>query len=143
MDQRCLLDASGAKKCKHAHLGDAETPVLGRFDKRLPCCGCGIGWCCFLLGFVCPLTWYYASILYFAKYYQKDPRERTGLCASVVAVSFCMYDHCDDHNSHCTVRLELFSQIDQACPRLCTFSESCNCLLTWAQMEGSIIESQN
>lgn len=41
----------------------------------------------FLLGFVCPLTWYYATILYFGNYYHKDPRERAGLAASAIAVS--------------------------------------------------------
>lgn len=41
----------------------------------------------FLLGFACPLTWYYATILYFGNYYHKDPRERAGLAASAIAVS--------------------------------------------------------
>jgi len=40
-----------------------------------------------LLGFVCPLMWYYATILYFGNYYHKDPRERAGLAASAIAVS--------------------------------------------------------
>lgn len=31
--------------------------------------------------------WYYATILYFGKYYHKDPRERSGLAANAVAVS--------------------------------------------------------
>ena len=31
--------------------------------------------------------WYYATILYFGNYYQKDPRERAGLAASAIAVS--------------------------------------------------------
>ncbi|KAH1204388.1 hypothetical protein GmHk_16G045357 [Glycine max] len=38
-----------------------------------------------LLGFVCPLMWYYATILYFGNYYHKDPRERAGLAASAIA----------------------------------------------------------
>ncbi|RVW51861.1 hypothetical protein CK203_003184 [Vitis vinifera] len=29
--------------------------------------------------------WYYATILYFCNYYQKDPRERAGLAASAIA----------------------------------------------------------
>ncbi|RXH67409.1 hypothetical protein DVH24_027556 [Malus domestica] len=33
--------------------------------------------------------WYYATFLYFVKYYQKDPRERTGLEASAVADESC------------------------------------------------------
>lgn len=43
--------------------------------------------CRFLLGFVFPLMWYYATILYFGNYYRKDPRERAGLAASAIAVS--------------------------------------------------------
>lgn len=58
----------------------------GIFDKPLPCCGCGIGWFSFLLGFVFPLMWYYSTILYFGNYYRKDPRERAGLAASAIAV---------------------------------------------------------
>lgn len=41
----------------------------------------------FLLGILCPLMWYYATILYFGNYYRKDPRERAGLAASAIAVS--------------------------------------------------------
>lgn len=40
----------------------------------------------FLLGFVFPLLWYYATILYFGNYYRRDPRERAGLAASAIAV---------------------------------------------------------
>ncbi|XP_024980363.1 60S ribosomal protein L18a-like protein [Cynara cardunculus var. scolymus] len=66
-------------------IGDAEDNQLGYFDNPLPCFGCGIGWFCLLLGFVLPLMWYYATILYFGNYYRKDPRERTGLAASAIA----------------------------------------------------------
>lgn len=41
----------------------------------------------FLLGFLCPVMWYYATFLYFGNYYRKDPRERAGLAASAIAVS--------------------------------------------------------
>jgi hypothetical protein len=44
--------------------------------------------CRFLVGFLCPLTWYYATILYFGNHYRRDPRERGGLAASAIAVSF-------------------------------------------------------
>ncbi|CAN6885268.1 unnamed protein product [Brassica oleracea] len=30
----------------------------------------------FLLGFVFPPLWYYATFLYFGNYYRRDPRER-------------------------------------------------------------------
>jgi len=40
-----------------------------------------------LLGFVFPLMWYFSAILYFGKYYNKDPRERSGLAACAIAVS--------------------------------------------------------
>ncbi|KAG8053134.1 hypothetical protein GUJ93_ZPchr0001g30750 [Zizania palustris] len=55
------------------------------FERRLPCFGCGIGWSSFLLGFFCPLIWYFATTLYCCKYYNKDPRERPGLAASAIA----------------------------------------------------------
>ncbi|GKV52097.1 hypothetical protein SLEP1_g58694 [Rubroshorea leprosula] len=41
----------------------------------------------FLLGFVFPLMWYHATILYFGNHYCKDPRERAGLAASAIAIS--------------------------------------------------------
>ncbi|WZZ45912.1 hypothetical protein YC2023_042171 [Brassica napus] len=38
----------------------------------------------FLLEFVFPPVWYYATFLYFGKYYRRDPRERAGLAASPI-----------------------------------------------------------
>ncbi|XWS16197.1 hypothetical protein CRYUN_Cryun34aG0064500 [Craigia yunnanensis] len=70
---------------EYSIIRDAEDPQLGMYDKPLPCFGCGIGWFSLLLGFVFPLMWYYATILYFGNYYQKDPRERAGLAASAIA----------------------------------------------------------
>ncbi|CBI35922.3 large ribosomal subunit protein eL20z isoform X1 [Vitis vinifera] len=70
-------------------LKDDENPNLGVYDKPLPCFGCGIGWFSLLLGFAFPLMWYYATILYFCNYYQKDPRERAGLAASAIAALIC------------------------------------------------------
>uniref|UniRef100_A0A453E816 Uncharacterized protein n=1 Tax=Aegilops tauschii subsp. strangulata TaxID=200361 RepID=A0A453E816_AEGTS len=43
--------------------------------------------CRFLLGFLCPLLWYYATTLYCCKYYNRDPRERPGLAASAIAAA--------------------------------------------------------
>ncbi|KAF6156938.1 hypothetical protein GIB67_039699 [Kingdonia uniflora] len=40
----------------------------------------------FLLGYVFPVMWYYATALYFGNYYHKDPRERAGLAASAIAL---------------------------------------------------------
>ncbi|KAK6911930.1 hypothetical protein RJ641_024023 [Dillenia turbinata] len=74
-----------AEKGEYNLIGDGEDPKLGLYDKRLPCCGCGIGWCSLLIGFVFPPAWYYAAILYFARYYHKDPRERSGLAACAIA----------------------------------------------------------
>ncbi|RVW88138.1 hypothetical protein CK203_042865 [Vitis vinifera] len=37
----------------------------GLYDKPLLCFGCGIGWFSFLMGFVFPPLWYYATVLYF------------------------------------------------------------------------------
>lgn len=36
------------------------------------------------VGFLCPLIWYIAALLYCCKYYNRDPRERPGLAASAV-----------------------------------------------------------
>ncbi|WVZ96786.1 hypothetical protein U9M48_042380 [Paspalum notatum var. saurae] len=74
---------------KYTLLGDEENPRLSMFERRLPCFGCGVGWSCFLLGFLCPIIWYVAALLYCCKYYNRDPRERPGLAASaVLAVIF-------------------------------------------------------
>ncbi|KAL5542603.1 hypothetical protein UlMin_010313 [Ulmus minor] len=62
---------------------DVEDLQFGMFEKRLPCFGCGIDW----FSFVFPLMWYYATILYFGNYDQRDPRERAGLAASEIATN--------------------------------------------------------
>ncbi|XP_008808927.2 60S ribosomal protein L18a-like protein isoform X1 [Phoenix dactylifera] len=74
---------------KYILINDEEDPRLAMFDKPLPCCGCGIGWCSLLLGFVCPLIWYCAAILYLCSYYHRDPRERSGLAANAIAALVC------------------------------------------------------
>ncbi|KAF6172067.1 hypothetical protein GIB67_029485 [Kingdonia uniflora] len=38
----------------------------------------------FLLRFIFPVMWYYATVLYFGNYYHKDPREMAGLAASAI-----------------------------------------------------------
>ncbi|KAL6144511.1 hypothetical protein ACLB2K_055203 [Fragaria x ananassa] len=78
-------DAVNHKNGHYVPFGGPEDPELEKFDKPLPFCGCGIGWFSLLLGFVFPVMWYYAAFLYFWKYYDKDPRERSGLGASAVA----------------------------------------------------------
>ncbi|XP_075649587.1 uncharacterized protein LOC142620029 [Castanea sativa] len=80
-----ITDAVGREKGKYTLVKDLEHSQLGTYDKPLPCFGCGIGWFSFLLGFVFPLLWYYATILYFGNYYRRDPRERAGLAASAIA----------------------------------------------------------
>ncbi|XP_065621577.1 large ribosomal subunit protein eL20z-like [Quercus suber] len=89
MDQRLSTDVVDHKNGAYAEIKDVENPELGMFDKPLPCFGCGIGWFSLLLGLVCPLLWYYATFLYFRKYYQRDPRERDGLAANAVAALIC------------------------------------------------------
>ena len=104
----------------YAWVQDTEDLQFGMFEKRLPCFGCGIdwflwvflilsppfslisgiwihlslSWMLFLLQaatrFVFPLMWYYATILYFGNYYQRDPRERAGLAASAIPVSVAL-----------------------------------------------------
>ncbi|KAL0346726.1 UNVERIFIED_CONTAM: hypothetical protein Scaly_1688600 [Sesamum calycinum] len=42
--------------------------------------GCGIGWFSQVsVGFLVPLMWYHATILYFGNYYRKDPRNEQDL----------------------------------------------------------------
>ncbi|XP_050382094.1 60S ribosomal protein L18a-like protein isoform X2 [Argentina anserina] len=89
MDQKLSTDAVNRKNGNYVLIGGPENPELEKFDKPLPYCGCGIGWFSFLLGFVFPVMWYYAAFLYFWKYYDKDPRERSGLGASAVAALVC------------------------------------------------------
>ncbi|XP_061360245.1 large ribosomal subunit protein eL20z-like [Gastrolobium bilobum] len=79
------MDTTDQSNGDYALIKDSEDQQLGKFDKPLPCFGCGIGWFSLLLGFVCPLLWYYATVLYFGNYYRKDPRERAGLAASAIA----------------------------------------------------------
>ncbi|PPD98530.1 hypothetical protein GOBAR_DD04439 [Gossypium barbadense] len=101
-----LTEAVEQKIGEYALIRDAENPQLSIYDKPLPCFGCGIGWFSLLLGFVFPLMWFYATILYFGNYYHKDPRERAGLAASAIAVSanlgigIDMYNCFDNHNSY-------------------------------------------
>ncbi|KAL5755646.1 hypothetical protein ACOSQ2_020392 [Xanthoceras sorbifolium] len=89
MDRKVSTDIVDHKKGEYVRIIDAEDPQLGMYDKPLRCFGCGIGWFSLLLGFVCPLMWYYATILYFGNYYHKDPRERSGLAASAIAALIC------------------------------------------------------
>ncbi|KAL8170488.1 hypothetical protein V2J09_022292 [Rumex salicifolius] len=103
MERGLLEDEKNSKNGKHERNADVETPLLGIFDKPLPCCGCGIGWFSFLLGFFFPLMWYFATILYFANYYQRDPRERSGLAACAIAVSHDIHGGCGDHFGYYSV----------------------------------------
>ncbi|CAK7356895.1 unnamed protein product [Dovyalis caffra] len=92
-NSRCLrlviirhsTDAMNQRAGDYVPIRDAEDVQLGMFDKPLPCFGCGIGWFSLLLGFVFPLMWYFSAILYLGKYYNKDPRERSGLAACAIA----------------------------------------------------------
>ncbi|XP_030460615.2 60S ribosomal protein L18a-like protein [Syzygium oleosum] len=76
-----LTDDGDFSLLEPASKGFSQRP----FDRPLPCCGCGVGWFSFLLGFVFPPFWYYATVLYFGNYHLKDPRERAGLAASAIA----------------------------------------------------------
>ncbi|KAL5822434.1 hypothetical protein ACOSQ4_020334 [Xanthoceras sorbifolium] len=89
MDRKVSTDIVDLKKGEYVRIIDAEDPQFGMYDKPLRCFGCGIRWFSLLLGFVCPLMWYYATILYFGNYYHKDPRERSGLAASAIAALIC------------------------------------------------------
>jgi hypothetical protein len=63
---------------------EAQPYNVGLYDRPLPCCGCGVGWCCFLMGFILPLFWYYGTFLFLGQC-QNDPRERPGLAACAIA----------------------------------------------------------
>ncbi|KAI4330696.1 hypothetical protein MLD38_028956 [Melastoma candidum] len=89
MDEKLLNKDKDKAKGNYVVLHNEENPQLGLFDKPLPFCGCGIGWFSFLLGFVFPVMWYFATVLYFCNYYQRDPRERSGLAASAIAAMIC------------------------------------------------------
>ncbi|XP_047308769.1 60S ribosomal protein L18a-like protein isoform X2 [Impatiens glandulifera] len=86
MEPGKATDAADCERGKYMLIKEADEE-LGTYDKPLPCFGCGIGWFSFLLGFVFPVLWYYATLLYFGNYYRKDPRERAGLAASAIAAS--------------------------------------------------------
>ncbi|KAK1296720.1 60S ribosomal protein L18a-1 [Acorus calamus] len=60
--------------------------------KPLLCFGCGIGWFLFIMGFIFPILWYFATILYFKNYHLKNPRERDGLAASAIAIRKMVYE---------------------------------------------------
>ncbi|XP_073290464.1 uncharacterized protein [Primulina huaijiensis] len=89
MEQRKMADAADKVKGKYTLIRDEDDSQLGIYEKPLPCFGCGVGWFSFLVGFLCPLMWYYATILYFRNYYRRDPRERAGLAASAIAAMAC------------------------------------------------------
>ncbi|XP_039036547.1 uncharacterized protein LOC120173437 isoform X1 [Hibiscus syriacus] len=86
---KMVWQAPDAGKGKYTLIKDVEDFQTGVFDKPLPCFGCGIGWFSFLVGFLCPLMWYYATFIYFGNHYRKDPRERAGLAASAIAAMVC------------------------------------------------------
>ncbi|KAI9074298.1 hypothetical protein K1719_043721 [Acacia pycnantha] len=86
VDSKKVLTANcRPEKGKYALLRDTEDYQQGLYDKPLPFYGCGIGWFSFLSGFLCPIMWFYGTILYFQKHYRKDPRERAGLGAAAIA----------------------------------------------------------
>lgn len=39
-----LVDVVNHRNGNYAPIRDQEDPILGIFDKPLPCFGCGIGW---------------------------------------------------------------------------------------------------
>lgn len=82
-------DVADREKGKYTLIRDGDELETGLYGKPLPCFGCGIGWFSFLVGFLCPLMWYYATFLYFGNYYRRDPRERAGLAASAIAALGC------------------------------------------------------
>ncbi|KAL6554346.1 hypothetical protein OROMI_020019 [Orobanche minor] len=53
-------------------------------ERRLPCCGIGIGWFLFIIGFfLAAIPWYVAALLLLCS--RIDPREKPGYVASTIA----------------------------------------------------------
>ncbi|KAL3821305.1 hypothetical protein ACJIZ3_007210 [Penstemon smallii] len=53
-------------------------------ERRLPCCGLGIGWFFFIIGFfLAGIPWYVAALLLCCS--RVDPREKPGYVASTIA----------------------------------------------------------
>lgn len=51
---------------------------------RLPCCGCGIGWFLFIIGFFLgAIPWYVAAFIFLCA--KIDPREKPGYIACIIA----------------------------------------------------------
>ncbi|XP_073279445.1 large ribosomal subunit protein eL20z-like [Primulina huaijiensis] len=54
-------------------------------EHRLPCCGCGVGWFCFIIGFfIAAIPWYIAAIILMCSR-NIDPREKPGYVACTIA----------------------------------------------------------
>ncbi|KAM0858989.1 hypothetical protein ACQ4PT_047513 [Festuca glaucescens] len=63
---------------------DTEAGVRGHGYDRLPCCGLGIGWVLFILGFIFgAIPWYAGALL--LCFYRRDHREKPGFIACAVA----------------------------------------------------------
>ncbi|XP_047061439.1 60S ribosomal protein L18a-like protein [Lolium rigidum] len=63
---------------------DTEAGVRGHGYDRLPCCGLGIGWVLFILGFIFgAIPWYAGALL--LCFYRRDRREKPGFIACAVA----------------------------------------------------------
>uniref|UniRef100_A0ACD5VQY1 Uncharacterized protein n=1 Tax=Avena sativa TaxID=4498 RepID=A0ACD5VQY1_AVESA len=63
---------------------DSEAGVRGQRYDRLPCCGLGIGWVLFIIGFFLgAIPWYVGAIM--LCFYRGDHRERPGLIGCAVA----------------------------------------------------------
>ncbi|XP_027170731.1 60S ribosomal protein L18a-like protein [Coffea eugenioides] len=59
------------------------TPVTGR-QRRLPCCGIGLGWFLFIIGFfLAAIPWYFAAFIILCA--KVDPREKPGYITCTVA----------------------------------------------------------
>ncbi|KAF6138675.1 hypothetical protein GIB67_009869 [Kingdonia uniflora] len=61
-----------------------ELKILGKSQRKICYQSSKSVLLIFLLGFVFPVMWYYATVLYFGNYYHKDPREMAGLVASAI-----------------------------------------------------------
>ncbi|KAM0919525.1 hypothetical protein ACQ4PT_008147 [Festuca glaucescens] len=63
---------------------DTEAGVRGCGYDRLPCCGLGIGWVLFILGFIFgAIPWYIGALM--LCFYRRDHREKPGFIACAVA----------------------------------------------------------
>ncbi|MQM16016.1 hypothetical protein Taro_048968 [Colocasia esculenta] len=92
-----LIPSSGAAGPTYYHHGyqavpGYETVVEGRpvREPRLPCCGCGLGWFLFIIGFfLAAIPWYAGAFILLCS--RVDHREKPGFVACTIAAVLAVF----------------------------------------------------